>query len=55
MPLKHNDKLLSKIWDLIEYIRLKQVININYVKVYRVKVNRTIKPVAIIFQSIIFI
>ena len=54
VPLKHNDKLLSKIWDLSEYIRLKQVININYMKVDGVKVNRTIKPVAIIFSEYYF-
>ncbi len=54
VPLKHNDKLLSKIWDLSEFIMRKQVINIDYVKVDGVKVNRTIKPLAIIFSEYYF-
>ncbi|KGM97838.1 hypothetical protein Z968_02240 [Clostridium novyi A str. 4552] len=54
VSLKHNDTLLSKIWDLSEFIRLRQVININYIKVDGVEVKRTLKPLAIIFSEYYF-
>ncbi|NFT91099.1 WYL domain-containing protein [Clostridium botulinum] len=53
-PLKHNDKLLSKIWDLSEFIRHKEVLEISYVKVNEDEVKRRIKPVGIIFSEFYF-
>ncbi len=54
VPLKHNDKLLSKIWDLSEFIRHKEVLEISYVKVNEDEVKRKIKPVGIIFSEFYF-
>lgn len=54
VPLKHNQKLLSKIWDLSEFIRHKEIIEISYVKMNEMQVNRSIKPVAIIFSEYYF-
>lgn len=54
VPLKHDDLLLSKIWDLSELIRNKQVIQINYIKNHCIEVKRIIKPVAIIFSEYYF-
>ncbi|MBN1065542.1 WYL domain-containing protein [Clostridium botulinum] len=53
-PLKHNDKLLSKIWDLSEFIRHKEVLEISYVKANGDEVKRKIKPVGIIFSEFYF-
>lgn len=54
VPLKHNDLLLSKIWDLSELIRNKEVTQITYIKINGVEVKRVIKPVAIIFSEYYF-
>lgn len=54
VPLKHGDLLLSKIWDLSELIRNKEVTQINYIKIDSVEVKRIIKPVAIIFSEYYF-
>ncbi|MBN1051324.1 WYL domain-containing protein [Clostridium botulinum] len=54
VPLKHNDKLLSKIWALSEFIRHKEVLEISYVKVNEDEVKRKIKPVGIIFSEFYF-
>lgn len=54
VPLKHNDKLLSKIWDLSEFIRHKESIEISYVKTNGAEVKRIINPVAIIFSEYYF-
>lgn len=53
-PLKHNDKLLSKIWNLSEFIRHKESIEINYIKTDGTEVKRILNPVAIIFSEYYF-
>lgn len=52
--LKHNEKLLSKIWDLSDFIRHKEIIEIDYVKIDGSEVKRTIKPLSIIFSEYYF-
>lgn len=54
VPLKQSDLLLSKIWDLSELIRTKEVTQITYIKIDGVEVNRIVKPVAIIFSEYYF-
>jgi len=54
VPLKHNDLLLSKIWDLSELIRNKELTQITYIKIDGVEVKRIVKPVAIIFSEYYF-
>ncbi|NFE81114.1 WYL domain-containing protein [Clostridium sporogenes] len=54
VPLRHNDRLLSKIWDLSEFIRHKEMIEVSYVKTDGSEVNRILKPVAIIFSEYYF-
>lgn len=54
VPLKHNSKLLSKIWDLSEFIRHRQIIKISYVKTDGKKVKRILRPVATIFSEYYF-
>lgn len=54
VPLKHSDLLLSKIWDLSELIRNKEVTQITYIKIDAVEVKRIVKPVAIIFSEYYF-
>ncbi|MGY0372339.1 helix-turn-helix transcriptional regulator [Clostridium sp. JNZ J1-5] len=54
VPLKHSDLLLSKIWDLSELIRNKEVTQITYIKIDGVEVKRIVKPVAIIFSEYYF-
>lgn len=54
VPLKHNDLLLSKIWDLSELIRNKEVTQITYVKADYSEVKRIVKPVSIIFSEYYF-
>ncbi|SHH39897.1 helix-turn-helix transcriptional regulator [Clostridium grantii] len=54
VPLEHNELLLSKIWDLSELIRNKEVTQIIYNKISGVEVKRIVKPVAIIFSEYYF-
>lgn len=54
VPLKYSDLLLSKIWDLSELIRNKEVTQITYIKTDGVEVERIIKPVSIIFSEYYF-
>lgn len=54
VPLKHNSNLLSKIWDLSEFIRHKETIQINYIKTDGVQVERIINPISIIFSEYYF-
>jgi predicted DNA-binding transcriptional regulator YafY len=53
-PLKHNTNLLHLLWDLSEFIRHKDVIEINYVKSDNNETKRSIEPVAIIFSEYYF-
>lgn len=52
--MKHSDLLLSKIWDLSELIRNKEVTQITYIKIDGVEVKRIVNPVAIIFSEYYF-
>lgn len=54
VPLQHNNKLLSKLWELSEFIRNKEIIEITYAKTNGKEVQRTLKPVAIIFSEYYF-
>ena len=54
VPLKNSDLLLSKIWDLSELIRNKEVTQITYIKIDGLEVKRIVKPVAIIFSEYYF-
>ena len=53
-PLKHGDPLLSKIWDLSELIRKKELTEILYRRADDLQVKRIIKPVAIMFSEYYF-
>ena len=52
--LKNSDLLLSKIWELSELIRRKEVTQITYIKIDGVEVKRVVKPVSIIFSEYYF-
>ncbi|WP_185903762.1 helix-turn-helix transcriptional regulator [Hathewaya massiliensis] len=54
VPLQHNGRLLSKLWELSEFIRNKEIIEINYAKTNGREVQRILKPVAIIFSEYYF-
>lgn len=54
VPLNHSGVLLTKIWDLSELIRNKEVTQILYIKVDGVEVKRRVKPLAIIFSEYYF-
>jgi len=54
VPLMHSDFLLSKIWDLSELIRSKELTQITYIKIDGMEVKRIVKPVAIIFSEYYF-
>lgn len=54
VPLKHSGLLLTKIWDLSEFIRNKEVIQISYIKIGGIEVKRIVKPVALIFSEYYF-
>ena len=54
VPLKHNELLLTRIWDLSELIRNKEVTEMSYVKKDGLEVKRIIKPVSIIFSEYYF-
>ncbi|MEG0297523.1 MAG: WYL domain-containing protein [Clostridium sp.] len=54
VPLKNSDLILSKIWDLSELIRKKEVTQITYIKNNGVEVKRVVKPVSIIFSEYYF-
>lgn len=54
VPLKNSDLIVSKIWDLSELIRKKEVTQITYIKINGVEVKRVVKPVSIIFSEYYF-
>lgn len=54
VPLNHNQLLLSKIWELSEFIRYCEKIEITYIKTNNSQVKRQVKPVAIIFSEYYF-
>lgn len=54
MPLKHEEKLLDKIWDLSEVIHHKEILELQYKKTNGEIVKRTVRPVSIIFSEYYF-
>ena len=54
MALESSSPLLSKIWDLSEIIKTKEIIEIVYTRMDKKQVKRKIKPVAIIFSEYYF-
>lgn len=54
VQLKQSRLLLTKIWDLSELIRNKEVVKLSYVKIGGMEVERVVKPVAIIFSEYYF-
>lgn len=53
-PVNHGELLLSKLWDISEYIRYREVMEIDYRKTDGSEVKREIKPVSIIFSEYYF-
>lgn len=54
VPLKHGKKLISKIWDLSQYIIRKEIIQITYCRIDGINRDHEIKPVAIMFSEYYF-
>ena len=54
VPLEHNSLLLTKIWDLSELIRNREILQVKYIKANGEEVIRKIKPVSIIFSEYYF-
>ena len=54
VALESSSPLLSKIWDLSEIIKTKEIIEIVYTRMDKKQVKRKIKPVAIIFSEYYF-
>lgn len=54
MPLKHEEKLLDKIWDLSEAVHHREVLELQYKKTNGEIVKRTVRPVSIIFSEYYF-
>lgn len=54
IPLKHNKKLLSPIWELSQFISKQEIITFAYTRQDGIAKNRTVKPVAIMFSEFYF-
>lgn len=54
VPTQHNSYLLSRIWDISECIRGREVIEITYINMRNIEGRRKIKPVSIIFSEYYF-
>ncbi len=54
VPLQHKTPLLNRIWELNNYIKVREIINIEYRRQDNKKVDRTIKPLAIVFSEFYF-
>ncbi len=54
IPLKHNKKLLSPIWELSLFISKQEIITFAYTRQDGIVKNRTVKPVAIMFSEFYF-
>lgn len=54
VPVKHNKRLLSPIWDLSQYIVNSEIISFSYIRQDGVKKEHTVKPVAIMFSEYYF-
>ncbi len=54
IPLKHNKKLLSPIWDLSKLIKKQEIITFTYTRQDGIVKQRTVKPVAIMFSEFYF-
>ena len=53
-PVSHKEKLINKMWDLSRAIREKRTASINYRKAKGDVVERTIKPLGIMFSEYYF-
>lgn len=54
IPLKHNKKLLSPIWELSQFISKQEIITFTYTRQDGIVKHRTVKPVAIMFSEFYF-
>lgn len=54
VPLKHGKNLLSRLWEITQYINNKEYIEISYVRKDGVYKIHQIKPVAILFSEYYF-
>ena len=54
IPLKHNKKLLSPIWELSQFISKQEIITFAYTRQDGKVNNRIVKPVAIMFSEFYF-
>ena len=54
IPLKHNKKLLSPIWELSQFINKQEIITFDYTRQDGTVNNRIVKPVAIMFSEFYF-
>lgn len=54
VPRQHNKRLLTKIWDISQYIISKEIIKFEYTRQDKVKKERVVKPVAIMFSEYYF-
>lgn len=54
IPLKHNKKLLSPIWELSLFIRKQEIVTFTYARQDGKVNDRTVKPVAIMFSEYYF-
>lgn len=54
IPLKHNKKLLSPIWELSQFISKQEIITFAYTRQDGIVKHRTVKPVAIMFSEFYF-
>ena len=54
VPTQHSDYLLSKMWDISECIRGREVIEISYINMKNIEGTRKIRPVSIIFSEYYF-
>lgn len=54
IPLKHNKKLLSPIWELSKFIMRQEIISFAYTRQDGIVNDRIVKPVAIMFSEFYF-
>ncbi|GFP76647.1 helix-turn-helix transcriptional regulator [Clostridium fungisolvens] len=54
IPLKHNKKLLSPIWELSQFISKQEIVTFAYTRQDGITKNRNVKPVAIMFSEFYF-
>lgn len=54
VPLKHGKNLLSRLWEMTQYINRKEYIEISYIRKDGMPKTHKIKPVAILFSEYYF-